>query len=200
MPDPEEHERLAAAAQRAGAAAKERLGHVWWWFLVRGILAVALGLFALFWPGLSLSTLVVVVGCFCLADGVTGLIAGFRSGSAGDRLPAAFVSLAIGALLILWPGTTLRLVLTLFGLLIAYLGCSQWLTARRLTADDPDRSLLTGIGIAAAIGGVVLVFWPASGVTVIAWVIGIAALLLGIALIMLGLRFKRLGQRIGPHP
>jgi uncharacterized membrane protein HdeD (DUF308 family) len=200
MPDVEEQERLGNAARRVGTAARERLSHVWWWFLVRGVLAVALGLFALFWPGLSLSTLVVVVGCYCLADGVTGLIAAFRSPNPGDRLPAAFVSLAIGALLVLWPAATLRLTVTLFGLLIAYLGCSQWLSARRLPADDPDRRLLSGIGIVAAFGGAVMIFWPASGVSAIAWVIGIAALLIGIALILLGLRFRRLGQRLGPPP
>jgi uncharacterized membrane protein HdeD (DUF308 family) len=52
------------------------------------------------------------------------------------------------------------------------------------------------MGIAAAIVGLVLAFWPGSGVAVISWVIGIAAILIGAFLIYLASRFKRLEGRL----
>jgi uncharacterized membrane protein HdeD (DUF308 family) len=52
------------------------------------------------------------------------------------------------------------------------------------------------IGIAAAVIGVVLAFWPGSGIAVISWVIGIAAILIGAFLIYLGSRFKHLEGRV----
>ncbi|MEJ2378953.1 MAG: DUF308 domain-containing protein [Pseudolabrys sp.] len=76
-------------------------------------------------------------------------------------------------------------------------GIGQIFTARRMPADDPDRGAVTTIGIAAAIVGLVLVFWPSSGIVVISWVIGIAGILIGALLIYLGSRFKRLKARVG---
>lgn len=44
--------------------------------------------------------------------------------------------------------------------------------------------------------GLVLAFWPGSGIAVISWVIGIAAILIGAFLIYLGSRFNRLETRL----
>ena len=52
------------------------------------------------------------------------------------------------------------------------------------------------IGVAAAVVGLVLGVWPGSGVAVISWVIGIAAILIGSLLVYLGSRFKHLKTRI----
>jgi len=41
----------------------------WWSFLLRGVFATALGLFALLWPELSASVLALAVGFYCIADG-----------------------------------------------------------------------------------------------------------------------------------
>ena len=51
-------------------------GRVWWVFLLRGVLAAALGIFALIWPALTLQILVLFVGAYLIADGVMGLCHG----------------------------------------------------------------------------------------------------------------------------
>ena len=66
----------------------------------------------------------------------------------------------------------------LLGAAAVIAGIGQILTARRLPADDPERGAMMTIGIAAAVVGLVLAFWPGSGVAVISWVIGIAAILI----------------------
>jgi uncharacterized membrane protein HdeD (DUF308 family) len=188
--------RVRAVASGVRTKVSDKLGSVWWSFLLRGMFAMALGIFALFWPGLSLSVLVVAVGVYCVADGAAGLVGVLRHPELRDYLAQALIVLGIGAVLVFWPEATLRTLLVLLGAAALILGGGQILTARRLPPDDPERGAVMTIGIAAGVVGLALAFWPGSGVAVISWVIGIAAILIGAFLIYLGSRFKRLGTRV----
>ena len=42
----------------------------WWLVLLRGIAAIAFGILAIAWPGVTLLTLIVLYGAYALADGV----------------------------------------------------------------------------------------------------------------------------------
>jgi len=187
--------RTAAAAVRTGLS--DKLGSLWWSFLLRGALAIALGVFALFWPGQSVSILVLAVGLYCIADGLTGLVAAIRYPGLREQLVQALIVVGLGAVLLLWPGATLRLVLVLLGVAALLAGAGQVLTALRLPADDPERGMILIIGSTAGLVGLALALWPAGGVTVISWVIGIAAILFGVLLIFIGSRFRRLDARLG---
>lgn len=182
------------AGIRTGVSNK--LGDLWWSLLVRGIFAAALGIFALFWPALSLSLLVLAVGLYCVADGIAGLIAAARASERREYLLQALMSLAIGAVLVFWPGGSVRTLLVLFGIWVILMGSSQIMAARRLTTTDPDRGVMITVGLVATVAGMVLMFWPGSGVVVISWVIALVALLVGALLIYLASRFRRLGKRI----
>ena len=172
------------------------LKQMWWYLMLRGVIAIALGLFALFSPTLTLSVLIMVVGIFCAVDGLITLVFALRAIELREYLIQGIISLAIGAVLIFWPEGTLRVLLILFGLWLGFVGISQILTARRLRADDSNRGLLMTLGIIAAIVGVVLVFWPGSGIVVISWAIAVAALFYGVMSIFLGSRFRTLGKEI----
>ena len=187
--------RTVAIGLRAGVSNK--LGSLWWAFLLRGVFAIALGIFALFWPSQSLSVLVFAVGLYCVADGATGLVGALRFPELREHLVQALLVLGIGTVLVFWPAATLRTLLVLLGAAALIAGIGQILTARRLPTDDPERGAIMTIGITAALVGLVLAFWPGSGIAVISWVIGIAVILIGALLIYLGSRFKRLETRIG---
>ena len=51
---------------------------IWWLVLLRGILAILFGLFALFAPGTALLALVFVFGAYAILDGITALAVGIR--------------------------------------------------------------------------------------------------------------------------
>jgi uncharacterized membrane protein HdeD (DUF308 family) len=189
MIDQNEHQPDRAEALMAGirTGVSNKLGDLWWSLLVRGILAAALGIFAFFWPALSLSLLVLAVGLYCVADGIAGLIAAVRASERRAYLLQALMSLAIGAVLVFWPGGSVRTLLVLFGIWVILMGISQIMAARRLTTTDPDRGVMITVGLVATVAGVVLMFLPGSGVVVISWVI---------ALVYLASRFRRLGKRI----
>jgi len=191
------NERVRAVAQGVRAGVSDKLSSIWWSFLLRGIFAVALGVFAFFWPDLNVGLLVLAVGLYCLADGATGLFGALRHPELRENLLQSLIVGGIGAILIFWPGATLRTLLVLLGAAALVVGIGQLLTARRLAADDPQRGATLSAGGAVAIVGLVLVFWPGSGVAVVSWVIGIAALLIGALLVYLGSMARRMQKRIG---
>jgi len=187
---------MSASGTRIGEYTGRRRGKVWWSFLLRGLIAGALGLCALIWPSASLSILLRLVGLYLLADGVLGLIAAYRS---SDRTPyfiQAAISLIIGAILLFWPGATVKTLFVIFGIWVLLSGIMQIVESRQLHPDEPDRGLMTGIGVVAAIVGLVLILWPGTGVVAIAWVIAAAAFVIAALLIFLALRLRRHSGRV----
>jgi uncharacterized membrane protein HdeD (DUF308 family) len=184
--------RLAGARDRVG----DKLGDIWWAFMVRGALAAALGLCALIWPSASLAILLRLVGIYCLLDGVTGLIGAFRAAERGAHLLQAILGLVVGALLLFWPEGSVRTLLVIFGVWALLTGVSQIWAARQQEVEGGERSAMTTIGWVAAVVGLILIVWPGTGVVTIAWLIAIVALLLGVLLIWLALRLKRLQARV----
>lgn len=180
---------------RARASAGKGVGGPWWAFLLRGGLAAGLGLFALFWPTLSLSVLALAVGLYCVADGTAGLIAALRASERGHFLLQPIVSLAIGAVLILWPEASLHLLLTAFGVWVLVIGINQLMRARQFGAGDPLRSAMVSIGVIVAIFGAILLISPGGSLVVITWAIGLVALAVGSQLVFFALQLRRLQPR-----
>ncbi|MDH3691770.1 MAG: DUF308 domain-containing protein [Gammaproteobacteria bacterium] len=191
-----EKEQLQAAAAGARGRISDKLGDVWWTLLVRGLLAVALGLAALFWPIATLALLVRLIGLYVLFDGILSLLATFRAKEFGAYLVSGLISVAIGLILLFWPDVTGRLLMIIVGLWALFHGVVLFLAGRQTDPNDPDRGLTITIGAVAAIVGLVLVIWPATGVVTISWTIAIAALLLGGLLIFLAMRIKSVEKRV----
>jgi uncharacterized membrane protein HdeD (DUF308 family) len=194
MNEQQRRERPLAEARRSIG---DKLGDIWWAFLVRGVLAVALGLAALIWPTASVAILLRLVGIYCLLDGITGLVGAFRAAERGAHLLQAILGLIIGALLLFWPEGSVRTLLVIFGVWALLTGASQIWAAREQDAEHGERGAVTTIGWLAVVSGLILVFWPGTGVVTIAWLIAIVALLLGGALIWLARRLQRLQARVG---
>ena len=194
----EREERLRAVGVEVRSKVSGKLGDVWWAFMLRGVLAGMLGIFALFWPTASFTILTRVVGLYCLVDGLSGLVRGPRA-DRGASLPQVVVGLLVGGVLLFWPGTSVRTLLMVFGAWALFTGVSQIVSARRANIDDTERGLMTGIGGTAAVLGLILLIWPGTGVVAISWFIALGALLLAALLIFLALRLKRLQQRIDSH-
>ena len=192
----QEREQLAAAAAGARARISDRLGDVWWSLLVRGLLAVALGLVALFWPKATLSILVRLIGLYVLLDGVLSLLAAFRARELGTYLVPGLISLAIGLVLLFWPDATGRFLMIIVGIWALFQGVILFLAGRQTDSNDPDRGLTITMGIAAIIVGLVLIIWPGTGVVTISWIIGLAALFLGVLLITFAMRIKGAKKQI----
>lgn len=192
----EDRDRRQALAAGVRSRVSGRLGDMWWAFMLRGVLAAMLGLVALIWPSVSLAILIRLVGIYLLADGVIGLLGAFGTSERGAHLLQALVGIAVGAVLLLWPGGSIRILLVVFGAWALFTGISQIIAARRDEVASGDRSMMTTVGGVTAALGLLLIVWPGTGVVAISWVIAIAALLLAALLIFLALRLKRLQARV----
>ena len=55
------------------------LSRNWWYFILRGLIAVIFGVLALVYPLATVATLVILFGIFALADGIFNVIASIAS-------------------------------------------------------------------------------------------------------------------------
>lgn len=165
---------------------------MWWTFMIRGVLAGLLGLCAIFWPSATVGLLVVLVGVFCLIEGTSGVIGAIRTSERGPRLAQGLIGVAVGLILLFWPGATVQTLLVVFGAWLLLSGITQILSARSGSLERDDRNFVMSIGGVVAAIGLILIVWPGTGVVAISWVIAIAALVLSALLIFLALRLKRI--------
>lgn len=191
-----ERTRVRAARIQIRTRVSDRLGDVWWFLLIRGLLALALGIAALFWPQATLILLIRVIALFALADGFMGLLSVFRTRDLATHLTPALVSIGVGVILLFWPDLTASLLLMILGLWALFQGAMLLLAGSQSETDDPDRMPAMVIGAGVAVVGLVLVLWPGTGVVTISWAIGIAALLIGGSLVYLALRLRRIDKRV----
>jgi uncharacterized membrane protein HdeD (DUF308 family) len=192
----ERNEPLGSLAAGIQSRVSGKLGDIWWAFMLRGVFAGVLGICALIWPTLTFTILTRMVGLYCLADGLPGLVGSLRASDRGTYLLQAVVSLVVGGFLLFWPSTSARTLLMVFGGWALFTGVSHILAARRANVEETDRGLTTTMGGAVAVFGLVLLIWPGTGVVAISWIIALAALLFAALLIFLALRLKRLKKRV----
>jgi len=164
---------------------------MWWNFMIRGVLAGILGLCALFWPSATVGLLATLVGIFCLIEGTSGVVYAVRASERGPGLAHGLIGIAVGLILLFWPGATVQFLLVVFGAWLLLSGISQILSARRGSLQRDDRNFIMSIGGVVAAIGLVLIVWPATGVIAISWLIVVPALVLSALLICLALRLKR---------
>jgi uncharacterized membrane protein HdeD (DUF308 family) len=84
-----------------GLALRE-LAENWWLLLLRGIAAIAFGLLAFSWPGLTLLTLVLMWGIYAIADGILALWAAIAS-NGGEMAPRWWLAVVGSASLVFSP-------------------------------------------------------------------------------------------------
>lgn len=170
------------------------LARYWWLILLRGIVAIAFGVFAFVAPGLTLVTLVLFWGAFTLIDGVLALAHAIMGGNMGSRWWLALVGLAgiaVGILTFMMPGVTLLLLLWFIAVWSIVLGVFQIVGAIRLRQEIDNEWTLILSGVVSVLFGLVLLLAPVSGAIGIAWVIGTYAIIFGVLLVMAALRLKK---------
>ncbi len=167
-----------------------KFGEPWWLLLIRGVLALALGLAALLWPQATLALLVRLIGLYVLFDGAISLLSTVRSRIFGAYLPPGLVSVAIGLILLFWPDVTGQLLMMVVGFWALFQGAILFSAGRRSDPIVPGRGLAIKTGVAAAVVGLVLIIWPDTGIVTISWIIAAGTLLIGGLLISLSIRLR----------
>src|SRR3974377_1207078 len=108
----------------------------WWAIGIRGVLGILFGLTALFLPGVTMLSLVLVFAAYAFVDGVFGIVSAVRAARAHERwgylLLEGLVNMAAAAVAVLWPGITVVAFVLLVALWAIFTGILELAAAFRL--------------------------------------------------------------------
>ena len=178
------------------SALLSRLAENWWLLLLRGLAAIAFGVIAFFWPGITLLSLTYLWGAYALADGVLSLGAAI-TGQGGDTSSrwwlalSGVVSILAAAIAFFWPGiTALVLLMFIAGWAIA-IGVLEIYAAVQLRKVVKNEWWLVLSGLLSIAFGVVMFARPGTGALAVIWTIAWFAIFFGCMLVGLAFRLKK---------
>ena len=169
----------------------------WPMLLVRAVLAVALGLVALIWPGITLVILAWAFGIYAAIDGITQIIDGIRRRTQPRwwlSLLLGLLGLVAGAVALLWPGMTAIVLAILVGAWAVVTGVGEVFAAVRQLRSERRGGLLLLAGVLSVVAGVLILVWPVPGAIVLALLIGWFSMLCGIVLAVLAMQLRSAAQ------
>jgi uncharacterized membrane protein HdeD (DUF308 family) len=173
------------------------LAQNWWLLLLKGLCAIVFGFLAFAWPGITLTTLILLYAAFAFADGALAVVAALRGGTGngmGSRWWLAFVGLcgiAAGIVAVVWPGLTALVLLFLIAFWAIAIGIAEIIGAIRLRKEIEGEWWLILSGIVSVLFGIALLMRPATGALAVVWLIGAFAIAYGVLTIGLALRLRR---------
>ena len=173
-----------------------KLAENWWLLLLRGLAAIAFGVIAFFWPGITLLSLTYLWGAYALADGVFSLWAATAgpSGDASSRWWLALmgvVSILASAVAFFWPGVTALVLLMFIAAWAIVIGALLIYGAIELRKVIQNEWWLILSGVLSIAFGVLMVLRPGAGAVAVIWTIAWYAIVFGCLLIGLALRLKK---------
>ena len=169
------------------------LARNWWAFVARGILAVLFGLIALFMPGVTMLSLVLVFAAYAMADGVLAIVGAVNAAKEGERWSLlafeGITSIVIGAIAAAFPTITVVVFIALVAAWALITGSFMLVAAFELDLDHGRWWLVLG-AVASLVYGGLLIVAPLIGALILTWWIGVYALVFGIALLIVAFRLR----------
>ena len=178
------------------SALRGELAENWWLLLLRGLAAIAFGLIAFFWPGITLVALIYLWGAYALVDGVVAIWAAFNV-SGGDAGPrwwlglSGVVSILAGVVAFAYTGMTALVLLMFIAVWAIVIGALQLYAAGQLWKVIDNAWWLILGGLISIAFGVVLIGWPSTGALALIWTIAWYAVFFGCMLIGLSFELKK---------
>jgi uncharacterized membrane protein HdeD (DUF308 family) len=169
------------------------LARMWWIFILRGLLAILLGIIAFVAPGLAVTTFAVLFGFWMLIDGAAALIHTWQSRGKGSwwlGLLEGVAGIVVGVLALAWPAITALVLLLLVGSWAIVTGVMEVWAAIRLRAVIQGELFLALSGVISVLFGLFVIIFPGAGIFSVLWLIGIYAILFGLAFVWLGWRLR----------
>jgi uncharacterized membrane protein HdeD (DUF308 family) len=177
----------------------KRLARNWWTVALRGAIAIIFGLAALFWPTITLASLVYLFASFWLVGGILLAIAAFQERLQDTHsrllLVEGIIGVAVGAIAFISPGIAGFVLLYLIAIWAIGTGLFELIASRQLRKTIENEWLPAVAGIVSIIFGVMLIIWPVAQALAFLWLIAAYNVLFGMLLLILGLRLRRWGIR-----
>jgi uncharacterized membrane protein HdeD (DUF308 family) len=172
-----------------------KLAENWWLLLVRGLVAIAFGVIAFLWPGLTLASLTYLFGIYAIVDGVAAI--GAAINLPGEAVPrwwlglSGVVSIAAGIVAFIYTGMTALVLLVFIAVWAIIIGVLQLYAAIRLwNVIDNDWWLILS-GLLSIAFGAVLIGWPSTGALALIWTIAWFAVFFGCMFVGLAFELRK---------
>lgn len=185
-------------ATRTPATVLGRFGReLWYYSLIRGIIAVIFGILVLLAPLTTLVVGVVWLGAFWIVDGILSVVDGVRRrGSAGAGWEIGFgaVGVLAGLFLVIQPlqaADTLLLIAGVWAILGGIVIGLGALKARGL----PGWGWGVAVAVITLLFGIGMLAWPGLALATFVLLVGWYAIVLGVSLLVLALRMRAVAKR-----
>jgi uncharacterized membrane protein HdeD (DUF308 family) len=185
----------------------DALGSLWWLPLLRGIMLIILGGYALVHPLMTAVVLAQVIGFFVIADGVIAIVAGLfgEVPSRGWTIVRGLLEILVGIFVFAHPvfsaALTGKVVLTVVAIGAIISGVMEIIAAIRDRKEIQGEGWLMLGGVLAILFGLLILAAPFLGLSqLIVRVLGAYAIFFGIAMIVFAFRMRGLGKQIGNAP
>ena len=165
--------------------------------IVRGVLALAVGIMALAWPKVTVLALVILFAVYAFIAAGMELMRAFSSGKAGPvfgHLLLGLVDIAAGVIALAWPGPTALVLVLIVGIWAIAAGLMQFVAAFGAGEPAGTRALFILGGLASVAFGVVLCARPGIGAITLALLFGLFNLIYGSWTLAGGIELRRTGK------
>ena len=180
------------------AVERRFIAEYWWVLTIKGIIAIVFGIAAVFWPGLTILTLLYLFSAYILVSGIVNIIQGVggvtRRATWFLTLTLGLAELGVGVYLLRHPHVTFATLILLFGFMLIVRGVFEGVTAFSDNTTATNRTLMIIASIVAVLAGILLLFQPESAGVAFVWILGLYALIVGPIMVALSLDLKKLGE------
>jgi uncharacterized membrane protein HdeD (DUF308 family) len=167
--------------------------------ILRGVLAIIVGIIALAWPQVTILALVILFAIYAfIAAGLQGARA-FSSATAGPvigHLLLALVDVAAGVVALVWPGPTALVLVLIVGIWAVMAGIFEIFVGFAPGEAAGTRALFFLTGLVSVAFGVVLFAHPNIGAFALALLFGLYSLIYGVSLIVMGVDARRAAKDV----
>ncbi|HEX3549062.1 MAG TPA: HdeD family acid-resistance protein [Candidatus Elarobacter sp.] len=180
----------------------ERLASHWWLFLIRGILALLLGITMPFFPGAAIFAIAVLFGAYAFVDGIVAIWAATRMSHTEGGWPwlilEGVIGIAVGLITFFAPLATIVALAYLVGAWFIVSGVTSLVTAMRMRGHLAGEIFLILVSFLSIFAGVVVFFTPAWGLIALVITVSVYAIIAGLFFLGLAFRLRKLRAGTGP--
>ena len=169
--------------------------------IVRGLLAVAVGIVALAWPGITILALVILFAIYAFIAAGMEAVKAFSSERAGPvmgHLLLGLVDVGAGVIALAWPAPTALVLVLLVGAWAMVAGLVEIYAGFEVGESAGTRALFFVSGLISIAFGIVLFARPGVGAVTLALLFGLFNLVYGFWALIEGIDLRRARRTVDP--
>jgi uncharacterized membrane protein HdeD (DUF308 family) len=176
------------------------LSEYWWVLLLRGIFAIAFGVTAYAWPGLTLATLVLFFAAWVFVDGIFDVFHAFAGRKDNENwwllLLEGLLGIAFGVITFQAPQITALILLLYIAFWAIATGVLRIVMAVRLRNEIEGEWWMALGGLASVVFGMIMLARPGAGALTLLLFIAAWSIIVGILMVILSFKARGFGKTL----